>query len=477
MDTITQKEFKEQLLASSNLANLIKAPLKIDPKLRSDHIIRIKETYYYLPYEIAAAYNSCENKENFVIRLPEIKYFPDLQLLIEAHPSINAITDQNNILAFNEKSQFMIIHPDRQILEFGLEYRLKKRIENLDAFNSTLIHDIRAPLTVINICSDYLLSLDTATELALEAPEFIERIKTHSSKGLKLSESLLDVFKSKQDGKLKKSKISIKNLLNKIAKESGPLANEKNIKIKVQSDDFDLFLDEARISQAIENLVGNAIKFSEENKNIYLITDKNPESLSITVKDQGPGIEPSLLATIFEKYRQLDHSTNKKIGAGLGLSIAKHFIQMHGGDITVESKLGEGSSFTANLPIINQKAFSKVTEILVVDDDEDIRDFIGRTLDKHGLKFYQACDGVEAINLFKLHKPGIIISDIKMPNMDGFELLGNIQNIAPETHFIFISGYYPQITNTKAKKAFKTAKFLQKPFMERDIVEIIETLT
>ena len=64
-----------------------------------------------------------------------------------------------------------------------------------------------------------------------------------------------------------------------------------------------------------------------------------------------------------------------------------------------------------------------------------------------------------------------------MPNMDGFELLGNIQNIAPETHFIFISGYYPQITNTKAKKAFKTAKFLQKPFMERDIVEIIETLT
>jgi signal transduction histidine kinase len=464
----------ELIKISSNKIKLHDLDTTIETTNESEDIaIKANDKYYFLPFEARSAYNSLDKKLDFVTKLSEIKLFNSLDSLGLSFVSVEDINAQSEILMYKDGSEYKLIHPQRQVAGFGEITKLKNELENLDAFNSTLIHDIRSPFSVINLCSDYLLSIDPSSELPTEGVEFIERIRTHAKKGLKLSETLLDVFKSAQEKQLNKTKVNVLEFLNRVAEENQPLASDKNIEIVVQSEANDIFFDEDRISQAIENLIGNAIKFSTSDKKIFLETQVHQNMLSISVRDQGPGIPEDLLDSVFQKYKQLDHRSGKKLGAGLGLSIAQQFIKMHGGQITVQSKLDEGTTFTASLPLVDQDSITWSPSILVVDDDEDIREFIGMTLESHGIEFFEASDGLEALELFQIHHPKVIISDIKMPKMDGFELLGMIRNIAPDTSFIFASGYYPKISTEKSKQAFNTAKFLQKPFQERELVEII----
>ena len=158
--------------------------------------------------------------------------------------------------------------------------------------------------------------------------------------------------------------------------------------------------------------------------------------------------------------------------------IAKQFIELHGGHISVDSKLGEGTCFTIHIPIESKKTTEDSLDpmVLIVDDDEDIRMLIGSILKKHSINSIEAKSGAEALTIFKDRAPQIVISDIRMPDMDGFELLESIKLLGNnDFNFIFLSGFYPNIDSDKAKKVFKAASFLNKPFDEKELIKVIDS--
>ncbi|MDB2447309.1 ATP-binding protein [bacterium] len=475
MNTPSMDYFLELLISSSRTVSLRSSVDFSDPlDQNSDAVIQNGDLFHFLPSEVYTAFETVENKTAFVESLQEVAIFSDMNTLSQVAPSTKELAVLNApLMAFFHEDELRLIHLEKQRIAFGEHFELRHEHTNTEAFNATLSHDIRSPLSVINICCDYLSSLESDQEFLADSKEFLTRIKNHAQKGLNLAESLLDVFKNNKNNTLNKSVQDISPLLERIAEECMPLAKEKGLNIVTDSVKIDVNIDPDRMSQVIENLIGNAIKFSGSNSNIYLETSIENDHAVLNVRDEGYGIPKHSLDNIFDKYKQLDHKSSRKLGAGLGLSIAQQFVGLHGGHITVDSEEGVGTTFSVHLPIPNKQSSMGTNTVLIVDDDEDIRYYISSILKKNDVKFYSASNGKEAVLEFRKHHPGVVVSDIKMPEMDGFELLEAIKSIDPNTKFIFASGYYPSITDKKAQEIFSASCFLSKPFNERELMDAI----
>ncbi|MBE9167300.1 GAF domain-containing protein [Pleurocapsales cyanobacterium LEGE 06147] len=340
-----------------------------------------------------------------------------------------------------------------------------------DEFLAVLSHELRSPLNPILGWSQLLRSgrLDASnTAQALEAIERNARLQTQ------LIEDLLDVSRILQ-GKLA-LKVSSVNLVDTIeaALETVQLAAEtKSIQIQTQ---FNLEVklikgDPSRIQQIVWNLLSNAIKFTPQGGLIevklssvaghsslveegQITTDTNDKGLmtkdkfaQIQVRDTGKGINPEFLPYVFESFRQADATTTRKFGGlGLGLAIARHLVELHGGTIMAESLgEGQGATFTVRLPLAETRGEAKEANraapysllltrirILIVDDEPDTRDFLTFMLEQQGATVTAVASANEALNFLKQSKPDLLISDIGMPKVDGYTLLRRIRALAPE---------------------------------------------
>ena len=206
--------------------------------------------------------------------------------------------------------------------------------------------------------------------------------------------------------------------------------------------------DQTRFKQILLNLISNATKFTEKGKISLRISKEErnaTEMVSVEVSDTGIGMTEEQLSKLFTAFVQADSSTTRKYGGtGLGLSISKQLANMLGGDLTVESKVGEGSTFTALLPVecevieeenlpevlsnssdIKQEILnrSKEKRVLVIDDDPIVRDLMKTHLENDGFEVLLAEGGKEGINLARKEKPSVITLDILMPEMDGWSVL------------------------------------------------------
>lgn len=467
--------FENLLKSSSHEVKLVKDSSYCPEDSALDFIITLKNKFYFLPNETSKAFNAIDDKESFILNLNEISIHKDLDELIENVKDLqNLIASPSPVIGYYENGSIQIIHKYKEQVSLGVHFETTRELENLDALNSTLSHDIRSPFGVIKICCDYLITTADEKSLDNETLEFINKIKVQATKGLNLAESLLDVFKNTKQNKLKRTMQNLSDLTEKIADETRPLAEAEQISIVTEPGSVEAEIDEDRISQAIENLIINAIKFSSKNTTITLKTESVDGHACIKVIDQGMGIPKDKLDKIFSKYSQLDHKSAKNLGVGLGLSIAQQFVKLHDGHITVESEEGVGTTFSIHLPFNASHKVKGTNTILIIDDDEDIRDYVGAILEGQNLKFYTAKNGAEALAEFKKHQPDIVISDINMPGMDGFEVFSKIRNIRANTKFIFISGYFPKITDQKAKEIFEGQSFITKPFNDVDLLKAIE---
>jgi CheY-like chemotaxis protein len=214
--------------------------------------------------------------------------------------------------------------------------------------------------------------------------------------------------------------------------------NENAIEVICPADIGSFRSDQTKIKQCLLNLLSNASKFTSKGRLTLAVAREGGAQVRFAVSDTGLGMTPEQLGRLFQAFSQADAATTKRFGGtGLGLAITKHFCTMLGGDVTVESTPGKGSTFTIRLPDQGaapvavetpaQAAADGRATVLVVDDDASVRGLLAKTLEKEGYRVIPAGNGVEALALARKHRPQAITLDVMMPQMDGWGALKELK--------------------------------------------------
>ncbi len=416
------------------------------------------------------------------------------QMLIKTRLRFAPVTDKGKPIG--------VVWTDGSIAALYKAYREKfdqwkdgqVKIQYRDEFLGILVHDLRSPLSSISACCD-LLKMD---EENLPKPhlELIETIRKNAFRCIDLAQDLLEFGKLNKGLTVDLREVEAHSVLHEIANNLKILGKQQyDIELKTDwCGKVSVFIDSARFTQIIDNLVNNAFKVTPRGKSVTIKTDivddfkRSSKSLRIQIIDEGPGIPRDKISSIFDRYTQLDtpQQGGKEKGVGLGLSIVSQFVRLHNGQIFVEGggeSSGHGAIFSITLP--NAKILDKRTlrgesqdhfKVLVVDDDKDIRELIVEALAKLPYKIRTACDGLEAYAVFLTWNPDLIITDIKMPEKTGIELLNDIKQDNPNMPVVLISGAIDEFAADAVKSALRPDAYLPKPFRQEDVVAICKNI-
>ena len=318
-----------------------------------------------------------------------------------------------------------------------------------DEFLAVLSHELRSPLNPILGWSQLLQGGKLSPAKTTKALETIERNARLQSQ---LIEDLLDVSRILQ-GKLRLNvaPVNVATIILSALETVQLAAESKQIQIQtILNPDVGLVLgDTGRLQQIVWNLLSNAVKFTPESGRVEVRLTQIPHQVQIQVTDTGKGIVPDFLPYVFEHFRQEDGATTRKFGGlGLGLAIVRQLIELHGGTVFAESPgEGQGATFTVRLPLLNDDSRTQQPEavnssqspdmsslplaglrILVVDDEPDSRDFVAFVLQESGAEVISLSSAAEALESIGSAAPDLIISDIGMPEMDGYMLIDRIRS-------------------------------------------------
>ncbi|MBF2063126.1 MAG: response regulator [Calothrix sp. C42_A2020_038] len=309
----------------------------------------------------------------------------------------------------------------------------RKQIERMkDEFVSVVSHELRTPLTSIHGSLGMLASGLIKSES--EQGKRLLQIATDSTERLvRLINDILDIERI-ESGKVKMEK-QICNLADLIAQAVNimqPLADKAQVSLSITNLSINVWADPDRIIQTLTNLLSNAIKFSKPNSTVYLEAIPQESEVVLNVRDTGRGVPKDKLETIFERFQQVDASDSRRQdGTGLGLAICKSIVQQHDGRIWVESVVDEGSSFYFTLPIsklptieIQHPTNQEAPSILICDDDARIISQLKMLLEEKGYLVLTADSGEVAIELAVNQHPDVILLDLVMPGMNGWEVMG-----------------------------------------------------
>jgi len=384
--------------------------------------------------------------------------------------------------------------------------KAKEKAEESDrlksAFLANISHEIRTPLNAIFGFSS-LMAKNTDLQ---KKEKYLKYIKNGSSCLLKLINDILDVSRIEVNQLEVKADICrINSILYNLYTASEIILeneNKKNIKIKLQcasvNDDYQINSDPVRVEQILFNLLDNAIKYTPDGGQIDIGYDfiysenikNNIKALKFYVKDTGIGIPNDKLDFIFKRFNKLEESTTQLYrGAGIGLTITKKIVNLLGGEIWVESTLGKGSQFYFTLPnypvlhnekedvVENIKKINWQDKIILIAEDVDASYiYIKELLEETGVKLLHAKNGKEAVNYCKSNpKINIILMDIKMPVMDGYEAINIIKKLKPDIPIIAQTAYAMADDEQKVKNA-GADDYLTKPIEETILISKINNL-
>jgi PAS domain S-box-containing protein len=325
-----------------------------------------------------------------------------------------------------------------------------------DDFLATLSHELRTPLNAILGWVQMLQRSDLTPVRTAQAVDVIAR---NARLQVKLIEDILDVSRI-ITGKLEIDRvaISVPQLLETAASGIAPAVEAKRLVLtqRVAADLPPLDGDPKRLHQVLNNVLSNAVKFTPEGGAIALTCECDGGVLSIRVEDSGSGIAPAFLPFVFDRFRQADsRSTRAHGGLGLGLAIARHLVEQHGGSIHAHSDgEGKGTAMSIRLPIglagegshadggftPADTRFDGLT-FLVVDDQQDSREMLAALLEQAGARIVQTASAEAALAVLEAEHVDLVIADIAMPGVDGYELMRRIRASRVGTPAIAVTAY------------------------------------
>jgi PAS domain S-box-containing protein len=326
-----------------------------------------------------------------------------------------------------------------------------------DEFLATVSHELRTPLTAVLGWARILRSggIDDAT-----AKRALETIERNARSQAQLVEDLLDVSRI-ITGKLRLDvqRVEPKSVIDLSIEAIRPAAEAKGVRLQVVLDPMagPISGDPDRLQQVVWNLLSNAVKFTPRDGRVQVRLERVRSHVEIAVSDTGAGIEPEFLPFVFERFRQADGTSTRQYGGlGLGLAIVRHLVELHGGQVHAAS-LGrnQGSTFTVELPLMAVQAESSGQvhaslpaaenlaafdidrildglRVLVVDDEADARELIKTILEQRGAEVTSVPSALEGLEALPRFQPDVIISDIEMPNEDGYALIKKIRELDPK---------------------------------------------
>jgi signal transduction histidine kinase/CheY-like chemotaxis protein/HPt (histidine-containing phosphotransfer) domain-containing protein len=364
--------------------------------------------------------------------------------------------------------------------------KTKSLLKNREQLISTVSHDLKTPLSTIVGYTELL----GHSELNKKQVYFTENIKNSSQYISKLVQDLLD-FTQIEAGKITLDNIpfSIDNIVYEVAHNVKGLYPEKPIKLLLEIDEKlknNCLGDPFRLRQVLTNIIGNAYKFTEKGfVKIIAKIDDNQKSVIITIEDSGIGIAQDKQELIFEEFTQADDTIEKKYGGtGLGLTISKKMMRILGGYLRLKSQLGKGSIFEIGHPLIFDTTFTKPANkiqhntsltAIIVDDDSNLLRLTTEVLKQHNYTVFCFTAALQAIEKIKHTAFDVLITDIQMPGIDGFELIKKIK----EHHYnnqpiIAITG-----KSDIGMEIFKNAGFtqvIQKPYSPKILLELLDSI-
>jgi signal transduction histidine kinase len=427
----------------------------------------------------------------------KVAIFCDLHRKTEALACLNQELEQR-VLERTAEIQNLLKQTEDARVEAEKANQLK------DEFLAILSHELRTPLNAISGWAHMLLAggLDEATQI-----KAVETINRNALLQAQLISDLLDVSRI-VSGKLslQTKPVDMALVIQTAIDGIRPAAETKNVQIEaVLAPEVGLLLgDPARLQQVAGNLLSNAVKFTPSNGHVLISLNKSGADIELTVQDDGPGIPQKFMPHIFEPFRQADAAMSRsQKGLGLGLSIVRHLVELHGGKVqAMNCEDGPGAILKVVLPVpapiaalaallqcdadslddsdrVTTWASLKGTRVLVVDDEPDAREVASLILERCGAKVKLAASAKQAFDILERELPDVLIADIEMPGEDGYSLLRRIRNLPSEK-----GGQTPAVALTAYAGAQDRAKLLNagfqrhlpKPVHPSELISVVATL-
>lgn len=373
-----------------------------------------------------------------------------------------------------------------------------------DEFLATISHELRNPLNAI-LGWAHMLRLGKLTPSNVERA--VETIYRNAKSQAQLVSDLLDVSRI-ISGKLRLDvrQVDLISIVNAAIDSIRPAADAKTIRLQTILDPAagPISGDADRLQQIVWNLLTNAVKFTPKGGRIQVKLQRVDSHVEIVVSDSGVGIRKEFLPYVFDRFRQADASTTRTQGGlGLGLSIVHQLVDLHGGSVSVYSEgEGKGATFTISLPFVGVISSEKDAEaanpgrsddltsleglpslqglkVLVVDDEADTRELIREVLRECGSEVILSRSAAEALEAIEQHKPDILISDLGMPDEDGYSLISKIRALPSER-----GGHIPAAALTAYARAEDRMRVLRsgfqfhlpKPVDSAELVTVVASL-
>ncbi|HCI70400.1 MAG TPA: hypothetical protein DHV30_07300 [Balneola sp.] len=374
-----------------------------------------------------------------------------------------------------------------------------KRLKEVDEFKTrfftNISHEFRTPLTVINGLAG---RLPEATGIV---------IKRNSQKLLGLINQILELSKlESSNAKLKLVQSDILKYLSYLLQSYYSYAKENQVSIYFESDHDEIIMDydQDKLDLIFQNLISNAIKFTPKGGTINVFVTRESRKLNIKLSDTGRGIEEKAISKIFDRFYQAETTHSNHQGSGIGLSLTKEIVHLMDGEISVESILGVGTTFTINIPITNNAARIIINEevtdqelknissnsaiesreiantdknvVLLVEDNTDVRDFVYSIISEE-FEVITAIDGNDGLEKARKFIPDIIVSDVMMPVKDGIELTDELKNDKATSHIpIILLTAKADVESRLFGLKSGADIYLSKPFNESELMIHLQNL-
>ena len=323
------------------------------------------------------------------------------------------------------------------------EAALQRANQAKDDFLATLSHELRTPMTSIMGWAQMLVdgSLDAETSRV-----GIEAIGKSAKVQAQLIDDLLDVSRiTAGKMRIEHQPVELERVIAAAIETVTPIAETKGVSLSSRVEPrISVHGDAHRLQQVVWNLLTNAVKFTPEGGEVAVAARMEGREAVIEVRDTGQGIDPEFMPHLFERFRQADSSsTRSHMGLGLGLAIVRHLVELHGGSIAAESRgVGKGSTFRVRLPLLTEpqrrqrrdtppstwSADLHGVRVLVVDDEEEVRRYVVTALRSAGVEVRAVASARRALEALDEWPADVVLSDLAMPQADGFDLLHWIRN-------------------------------------------------